>query len=311
MSTRLLITGINGFVGSNIYDEFSSHMEICGVDLGKDETKTSCSYFSWDDLDSIPNVDAIVHLAGIAHDVEGTNDDAKYFEINVGLTKLILDHFIRSTAKNFIFFSSVKAAADTVNAGPLTENNCPAPKTPYGKSKLEAEEYILSIPLPTGKSIYLLRPAMIHGPGNKGNLNLLYSIIRSGIPYPLGAYSNERSFTSIKNVLFILDALLHQDIPSGIYNVCDDNPLATLDVVSIIYSSLERKEKIWNVPKSLIEMLAKAGDLFHLPFTSERLKKLTESYTVSNKKIKRELNIESLPTDAREGLLSTLQSFNK
>jgi nucleoside-diphosphate-sugar epimerase len=87
--------------------------------------------------------------------------------------------------------------------GVLTEEVEPKPLTHYGKSKLMAEEYILSQPLSVGKSYYILRPCMIHGPGNKGNLNLLYQIVQKGIPYPLAAFENKRSFLSIENLCFI------------------------------------------------------------------------------------------------------------
>ena len=204
----------------------------------------------------------------------------------------------------------MKAVADSAEGDILTEEANPNPRTPYGKSKLAAEKYLLSKKLPSSKRLYIFRPAMIHGPGNKGNLNLLYSAIKHGIPYPLGAYSNNRSFTSINNLLFIIKSFLHADISSGIYNVCDDNPLSTIEIATLINQSLGRPGKIWNFPKTLVNGLARAGDFFHLPFNSERLLKLTETYIVSNAKLKMALKADSLPVPAREGLIDTLRSFN-
>ena len=83
--------------------------------------------------------------------------------------------------------------------GILTEDTIPNPKTHYGISKLQAENYILDQKLPEGKRVYILRPCMIHGPGNKGNLNLLYTLVKKGFPWPLGAFENQRSFLSIDN----------------------------------------------------------------------------------------------------------------
>ncbi|MDP4679990.1 MAG: nucleoside-diphosphate-sugar epimerase, partial [Cyclobacteriaceae bacterium] len=97
------------------------------------------------------------------------------------------------------------------------------------------EEYIQSQPLPQGKSYYILRPCMIHGPGNKGNLNLLYKLISNGIPYPLAAFENKRSFLSVENLCFVIRELLERDdIPSGIYNVSDDEVLSSNTLIKLI-----------------------------------------------------------------------------
>jgi nucleoside-diphosphate-sugar epimerase len=152
---------------------------------------------------------------------------------------------------------------------------------------------------------------MIHGPGNKGNLNLLYKLASKGIPSPLGAFENKRSFCSIDNLMFIVKELIERDdIPSGVYNLADDEALSTNDVISILAESQNKKPKIWNVPKDLIKSLAKLGDVFRLPLTTERLKKLTESYVVSNQKIKTVIG-KPLPVSAKNGLLKTFNSFHK
>jgi nucleoside-diphosphate-sugar epimerase len=309
MSASLLITGINGFVGTNLYNYFNNKMRVSGIDISKDENKQNCKTYNWNDFHILPEVDAIIHLAGMAHDVSGTADESKYFDINVGLTEKIFEYYLKSSAKKFIFFSSVKASADTVVGEYLTEESLANPKTPYGRSKLGAEKYIMRNLLPKEKQVYILRPAMIHGPGNKGNLNLLYSILKTGIPYPLGAFHNERSFTSIHNLIFLLEKLLELDVETGTYNVCDDESLSTSEIARIINQSLGNSDKIWNIPKGIINAIARIGDIIHLPLNSERLKKMTESYVVSNQKIKDATRIEALPVDAYAGLVTTLDSF--
>jgi nucleoside-diphosphate-sugar epimerase len=311
---RVLITGISGFIGTNLSSAFkkSEHINIIGLDIQVPKNKNYDDYYSWSNINDIDwsKIDCIIHLTGMAHDTQGTANESQYYEINVGLTKLIYEYYLNSSATRFIHFSSVKAVADTVTGDILTEDDHPIPMTPYGRSKLEAEVYLLSRELPTEKRLYIFRPAMIHGPGNKGNLNLLYSVLKSGIPYPLGAYDNKRSFTSIQNLLFIVESFLQSDILSGIYNVCDDEPLSTIDIAVLINQSLGRSGKIWNIPKILINGLAKIGDLLHLPFNSARLQKLTATYIVSNAKLKLALQRESLPTQATVGLLNTLRSFS-
>jgi len=267
--------------------------------------------FSWDNLKNIPKCNVIIHLAGKAHDTKNATEEQEYFDVNVGLTKKIFSYFLNSSAKKFIFFSSVKAVADEVKGDYLREEDTPLPQTPYGKSKLEAEKYLLSHKLPEDKKLYILRPCMIHGPGNKGNLNLLFNLVRKGIPYPLGAFQNQRSFTSIENLNFVIKQLIEKDIPSGVYQMADDETLSTNEIINLISISQKKKERIWKINKGLIKTLAKIGDLFHLPLNSERLKKLTESYVVSNRKIKNALGINKMPVTAIDGMKFTLSSFNR
>lgn len=248
-------------------------------------------------------------LAGKAHDTKSQTNAQVYFDINTGLTQKIFEHFLKSGASKFIFFSSVKAVADTIGNDALTELKKPDPQTPYGQSKLEAEKYILGKTIPDEKKVYIIRPSMIHGPGNKGNLNLLYNLASKGIPWPLGAYENERSFTSIDNLTFAIKHIINKDVKPGIYNISDDEVLSTNELINLISNSQNQNTKIWNIPSKLVRIIAKIGDGFHLPLNSERLKKLTESYVVSNNKLKKALGIEKMPVSAEEGMKKTLKSF--
>ena len=210
-----------------------------------------------------------------------------------------------------MFFSTAKAAADKVE-GVLTEDVVPAPVGPYGESKSAAENYILAntdLTKETDKQVYIFRPCMIHGPGNKGNLNLLYSVVRKGIPWPLGAFENRRTFTSVENICFAVNGVLTKDVESGIYNMGDDEALSTNELIEEICKSLGKKAHIWKLPKGLMNGLARIGGWLHLPLNPERLRKLTESYVSSNAKIKKVLGVEKMPVDAREGLKRTLESF--
>jgi nucleoside-diphosphate-sugar epimerase len=289
------ITGSSGFVGTSVLRSF---------DLD--------DFHIWSRNNNIQldGVQYILHLAGKAHDLKKTSNSDEYYQVNTELTKIVFDAFLDSDAKVFITLSSVKAVADEVD-GTLTEEHIPNPITHYGKSKLLLEEYILSKEIPEGKRFYILRPCMIHGPGNKGNLNLLYKLAIKGIPWPLGTFDNKRSFCSIDNLMFIIKELIERaDIPSGVYNVADDEALSTNDVITILAESQNKKAKIWKVSEGLIQSLAKLGDILRLPLTTERLKKLTESYVVSNKKIKSAIG-KPLPVSAKNGLLKTFNSFHK
>ncbi len=300
---RVLITGVSGFVGLNLipYLENSGYTTSC----------ISLRNLNWKkELVLMRDAEAIIHLAGKAHDTSNTSLEDEYYKINRDLTVELFEEFLNSEIKYFFYFSSVKAAADTVD-GVLKEDVVELPKTPYGKSKLEAEKLLLAHELPFDKKLFIIRPCMIHGPGNKGNLNLLYKVVNKGIPWPLGSFDNKRSFLNIENLCFlILKMLTTNNLNSGIYNFSDDEALSTNRLVEIISHSTRNKAKIWHLNKQWITLLAKLGDQLSLPLNSERLKKLTESYVVSNQKIKEALKIEHLPISSEAGLKKTIESFN-
>ena len=289
---NIFITGSKGFVGTNIISELSFY-----------------NFYKYNRNDLIEiKEEVVLHLAGMAHDLIQINNESYYYEVNTELAKKVYDAFIISEAKVFITISSVKAVADKLDCE-LTEEYIPNPITHYGKSKLLAEEYIFRKEIPNGKRIYILRPCMIHGPGNKGNLNLLYKIVSKGLPWPLGSFENKRSFCSIDNLCFIIKELIENDnIQSGVYNVADDEAVSTNNLISLIAESQGKSPYILNIPQFLIKSLSKLGDLFKLPLNTERLQKLTETYIVSNQKIKNAIN-KPLPLTVKDGLMKTLNSF--
>ena len=335
---KTTITGARGFVGSNLAAYLKTSHEVFSM---------SVRYKTHQELKL--NGDAIVHLAGKAHDLKKVSRPQEYYEANFELTKQLFDVFLLSEARVFIFMSTVKAAADQVE-GVLTEEGVlnskritaktqgreglsialegtgggisnfenpnskeepTEPKTHYGIAKQMAEQYILSQELPEGKRVYILRPCMIHGPGNKGNLNLLYQLVAKGLPWPLGAFENQRSFLSIENLCFVIKELLENEaIPSGVYNVADDETLSTNELIELLGETLEKPVKILNISQNVIRFLARIGDVLPLPLNSERLQKLTESYVVDNSKLKQALGAK-LPIQTREGLITTFQSFRK
>ena len=378
---KILITGIHGFVGSNLVEALKKEHTIYGLDIINPSKEGVERTFSWEEIDEVLEtfgtseqarahgsglmvhgspleVDAIIHLAGKAHDTKNQSAAEVYFKVNTGLTQKIFDYFLAHEGiKKFVFFSTAKAAADKVE-GVLTEDVVPSPVGPYGESKIAAEQYILSQfkefnvqevqgqeflrpaeqatkverenlridatsknskdskpetwnlkPETPAKQVYIFRPCMIHGPGNKGNLNLLYNVVRKGIPWPLGAFENRRTFTSVENICFAVNGVLTKDVPSGIYNMGDDEALSTNELIEEICKSLGKKAHIWKLPKGLMNGVAKVGGWLHLPLNPERLRKLTENYISSNEKIKKALGVEKMPVDARQGLQRTLESF--
>lgn len=284
---RILVTGAFGFVGTNLCGALRSCGYECdALDLRRGDASYS-RFFSWDDLDCIPFGDysAVVHLAGKAHDLRKVADEREYFDVNVGLLKKVFER-AEGIVPRFIYFSSSKAAQ---------------PDTPYGRSKLAAEEYL------AGRAI-VLRPAMIHGPGNKGNLNLLFAFAKHGLPWPLASFGNKRSFASVGNVCAAVEGLVAGG-ENGVYPVADDDPVSTNRLIELISESCGRKARLWRLPKSLMTFAARVGDVLRLPLNTERLGKLTEDCIVDNTELKRALGWEKMPIAAEDGLRATLASF--
>ena len=152
---KIVVTGASGFIGKNLLERF--HKEY------------QCFTFNRKNSFKIGDEEVIIHLAGKAHDLKRIANPQEYYDSNTSLTKDVYNEFIRSEAQVLIIMSSVKAIIDS-SEKVITEKTKENPKTDYGKSKLQADQYILSKPIPTGKRIYILRPCMIHGKGNKGNL---------------------------------------------------------------------------------------------------------------------------------------------
>ena len=283
---KILITGAYGFVGTNLCRYLAEKGHEChalDIPAAKRDGVPYVSFYTWDGLDKLPVVDAVVHLAGKAHDLKKVASEQSYFDINVGLTEKI---FAAAKTTRFIYFSSSKADANG-NA--------------YGRSKLAAEQFL------NGRAI-VLRPAMIHGPGNKGNLNLLWGIARRGLPWPLAAFENKRSFTSIGNICAAVEALAERGT-NGIYPIADDEMLSTNRLIELIAETCGKRAKLWRVPKGVMRMVAKIGDVLHLPLNTERIVKLTEDSFVNNSHLKSQLGWKRMPIRAEEGLRRTLRSF--
>lgn len=284
---KILMTGSHGFVGTNLIEALGTTYHIIRWNVGEDKP--------------LPECDVVIHLAGLAHDTkrsktsEGRWKKEDYFRVNTELTKRIYDRFLESSAKMFIFFSSIKAQDGD---------------TAYAVSKREAELAISQkeeVRRKKGKEAYILRPCMIHGKGNKGNLNLLVKWVKKGFPWPLAAFENRRSFASMGNVVFVISELMNKDVESGTYNICDDEAVSTNELIELICQSMGRKAYLLKIPQGLIKGIARVGDTLHLPLNTERLRKLTENYIISNRDIKLALGEERMPVEAKEGLRESIR----
>lgn len=300
---QLVIFGSSGFIGRNLLKSLSLNASVHTVSLRKP---------SWEnDIEDSSNI--FINLIGKAHDHKGTATEDDYYFVNVELTKQVFEVFKKSNAKLFIHISSLAALEEFKSTKPLEEDDYCRPVSFYGKSKRQAEEWLLEQELPIDKKIIIIRPPMVHGPGDKGNLALLYKIISKGIPYPLSAFKNNRSFISINNFVFYINKIIEksEELDNGIYHISDNETASTDDIIAIIKNVENIKMPNVNLPKFFVKGIAKLGDFLPIPLNTKKLNKMTSDLLVSSEKIKKALSIHKLPLTAKEGLEITIQSFKK
>ena len=284
MSFMIKITGHTGFIGSHLLKHLGA--SAVGHDL---RTQVSIN---------LKAGDAIVHLAGKAHDLKNISDPSEYFAVNTELTKQLFDQFLASAARDFVFMSSIKALEGKDKGA-----------SAYSQSKYQAEEYILSKELPEGKRVFILRPVMVHGPHNKGNLNLLFGAVKKLGFWPLAAFDNKRSFVSVDNVCFMISEILsNPNIPSGTYTLADVTPFSTNELVAMAAEALGKRVRFVSVPKGIVSLLAYIGGGLGLALNPPRLEKLTENAVYDGSPLLSLIGKE-VPLTPKEGFKKTFESF--
>ena len=305
---KIAITGSNGFIAKNLRLFLVSNGFNC---MGITRNPTKSDEISWNDLElgnSYGNY--WIHTAGKAHDRSSDVNESEYSNANLYLTQRVFELFLSDpNSEKLIFLSSVKAVASSVE-GILREDHQHQVGNPYGKTKKDAEDFLLAQKLPPNKKIIILRLCMTHGRGNKGNLNLLFNLVKKGIPYPFGSFSNQRSILSVDNLSFVINSILNSEsFKSGVYNVADDGFLSTTEIISIISEVLEKRPGILFIPKKIVCFGVGLFRVFRLNSLTSSFNKLTENYRVSNEKIKKELGLDEMPISSRNGLKTTINSF--
>lgn len=296
--TTFVVTGSTGFVGANLVPLLRSrgHRVITVGRQGCDDDYASLAHAD------IPGGATFVHLAGKAHDLRDDTLAAEYDAVNVDLTVDVWDLARRHRAAHFVFMSSIKAVVDHAD-GVVTEDTEPSPQTPYGASKLRAERALAALAQdPNSPALTVLRPCLIYGPEVKGNLKLLQALVRYRVPYPLGAFENARSVLSVRNLAHVVELAGVGALPADVYNVADDEPLSTVDMVKAIGRALDRRPIVLAVPQSVVRFGAALGTRVGGALTLERLDKLTESLVVDTRRLRRSLPEQRLPETSARGL---------
>ncbi|NWF36783.1 NAD-dependent epimerase/dehydratase family protein [Mariprofundus sp. KV] len=298
---NVLVTGATGFIGKNLCGVLSRKHVDLNV-LGRKKTGFNAKFHLWNfegdlDPDCLHGIDTVFHLAGKAHALAETNQDVdQYSYINTDATERLLQACQKAGVKTFVYFSSVKAAGDI--EGSMDELVSVLPDTPYGQSKKASEELVLEggyVPHPV-----VIRPTMVYGNTEKGNLPKMIKAIDSGKFPPLPEVNNRRSMVHVDDVVqAAMLAAEHAEAAGQIYIVTDGESYSTRQMYEWICEALHKPLPVWNLPLFVLKLLAKVGDLIgalrgrRFVFDSDGLDKLTGSASYSSAKIERQLGFKA------------------
>lgn len=297
---KILVTGANGFIGRNLCARLRAEgaqiraLLRCEASGPWDETVLADLSGTSLPQGCMDNVETVFHLAGKVHAVDEVRTDAaRYQAVNVDGTAMLLAAAGTAQVRQFVFFSSVKAAGEGDDQ-PLDENTPAAPLTIYGKSKLQAEQLVLNAA--AIDKVAVIRLAMVYGPGNPGNLGRMISAIRKGLFPPWPRICNRRSMVHVDDV--VQAAMLASDNPRAagqVFFVTDGQYYSTRQIYEWICASLGVSVRRWPVPLLLLKGLALAGDAAgvlsrrNMPYNSQVLGKLVGSSAYDSAKIRKML----------------------
>ena len=309
---HILITGATGFVGGHLCSKFlqEGHVVRAAVRRSSDfDTAQNLDIVEVGDIGrdtdwkyALKDIDIVIHTAARTHIARQSHGDceALYWSENVEATEALAIQAVGSGVHRFIFLSSVKAGGESSEiSGPLCSEMLPTPEDAYGRTKLAAEDVLFSLAGKNEMEVVVLRAPLIYGPGIKGNLLSLFSVVNRGIPLPLKWTHNRRDLLCIFNLLDAVGLLLQAEIVSGRrYYICDGEPISTPELIRRIADALDRPVRLFPVPVPILRLAGRISGC------SSAISKLTKSLEVDGAAFCREVGW-SPPFQMKEGLAQT------
>ncbi len=259
---KIGITGAGGFVGKRFIEYNRNKYHFNRIPLRNLPSSEMV----------LPGVDVILHMAGKAHDMR-VSDEQVYNEVNVDLTTKLANQAKQRGISHFIYISSVKVYGDN-RTDYLDEDSGCKPTDAYGKSKLEAENYLRSIQSPEFK-IAIVRPPLVYGPGVKGNMIRFLKLAEKNVPLPFGGVQNERSMVFIDNLVELINKIIDMEA-TGIFVAGDAEPISTTELMTFIRSSMNKRRGLVSIP-AMGQKLLKA-------LTPKLFNRLFGSFVIHNQK---------------------------
>ncbi|MDP2071944.1 SDR family oxidoreductase [Methylotenera sp.] len=266
INQKILVTGASGFVGKSLCAELLSqgYSVLAAVRSSSSVVKNAEMVTigeidgDADWTDALKGVDVAIHLAARVHVMKDTALDplTEFRKVNVEGTLNLAQQAAKVGIKRFVFVSSIKVSGEaTEEEKPFTESDAANPQDAYGISKSEAEQGLLLIAQQTGMEVVIIRPPLVYGAGVKANFASMMRAVQRGIPLPLGAIHNKRSFVYVENLVsLILRCIDHPAAVNQVFLVSDGCDLSTTELLRGCAVALGVKARLLPVPKSLIEV---------------------------------------------------------
>jgi nucleoside-diphosphate-sugar epimerase len=278
---NILLTGATGFVGKALYRELitQKYNPTC-VFRKRHKTDRLLSEFATGDRCFVDHVDGntpwsaclkgidqVVHLAGLAHTVNGDDPDPHrhFFSVNHEGTSNLAAQAARHGVQRFIFMSSIMVNGKTSTAGPFCETDRANPQNAYAAAKFAAEKSLEKIGADTGMEVVILRPPLVYGPYVKANFLKLLDLVYSAIPLPFGAVSNKRSFVCLENLVdAVCLCICHEKAANQTFMVSDHQDLSTTQLIQKIAAAMGRKPRLVAVPEKYMKSCFSLAGLDHM-----------------------------------------------
>jgi len=266
---RILITGATGFIGKAlITDLMLRDYHVVATVRNENSSVPECrQVFATGDInektdwkETLDGIDVVIHLAARVHVMNDSATDplSEFRKVNVAGTLNLAEQAANAGVKRFIFLSTIKVNGERTQKGSkFRETDPPAPNDPYAISKWEAEQGLLAVAEKTGMEVVIIRPPLVYGPGVKANFRSLVKWVKIGVPLPLGAVHNKRSFVALDNLVnFIILCIEHPRAANEVFLISDGEDVSTTELLQKIARALGKRSFLLPVPVGLMTFIA-------------------------------------------------------
>lgn len=263
---RVLVTGATGFVGSAVvircagesgwelraaHRGDSSRVPTSGLPVRVGDLRDETDWAK-----GLNGADAVVHTAARVHMMHDTsaNPLTEFRRVNVAATLSLARQAVAAGVRRFVFISSIKVNGDrTLPRHPFSADDQVTPTDSYGLSKFEAEEGLRALSANTGLEVVIIRPVLVYGVGVKANFRSMLRWVRRGVPLPLGAIHNKRSFVALENLADLVCICVgHPAAANETFLVSDGDDMSTTELLQRMAAAMHVSSRLFPVSASVL-----------------------------------------------------------